>query len=215
MRKRILNFQSGYTLIELLAVITIVVVVGVIITGILISSLRGGSKSNVLDNVRQNGNSTITQMSKMIIYAQSFNGISDGTFDNNGNRVYITNCSQIISSSPSPSSPPSPTPTPMPKEYQYIKITSFDGGITVFGCNDSNDIPPSTIASNGASMIDTTPETGVKVSSCSFTCSQDGYGFPPTIGINFTLSQNTTSSFAEKQAIIPFQTSVTIRNNNL
>ena len=211
MRKRILNFQSGYTLIELLAVITIVVVVGVIVTGILISSLRGGSKSNVLDNVRQNGNDAITQMSKMIIYAQSFNGMSDGTVDSNGNRVYITNCTQIIS--PSPSS--SPTPTPTPKEYHYIKITSFDGGITVFGCNGSNDIPSNTIASNGASMIDTTLETGVKVSSCSFTCSQDGYGFPPTIGINFTLSQNTTSSFAEKQAIIPFQTSVTIRNNNL
>lgn len=211
MRKRIFNFQLGYTLIELLAVITIVVVVGVIITGILISSLRGGNKSNVLDNVRQNGNSTITQMSKMIIYAQSFNGMSDGTVDSNGNRVYITNCTQIISPSPSPSSPPTPTP----KEYHYIKITSFDGGTTVFGCNGLNDIPPNTIASNGASMIDTTLETGVKVSSCSFTCSQDGYGFPPTIGINFTLSQNTTSSFAEKKAIIPFQTSVTIRNNNL
>src|ERR1035437_2671426 len=115
------NFQRGYTLIELLAVISIVVVVGVIVAGILISSLRGGSKSNVLDNVRQNGDDAITQMSKMIIYAQSFNGISTD------NVTFTNNCIQTI--------PPSPSPSPSPVQYKYIKITAFDGGITVFGCN--------------------------------------------------------------------------------
>lgn len=180
---RIQNFQRGYTLIELLTVIAIVVVVGVIVAGILISSLRGGSKSNVLDNVRQNGNDAITQMSKMIIYAQSFNGVS-----NDGGVSYTTNCAQV-----SPS-------------YQYIKITSFDGGKTIFSCNGS------TIASNGASLIDT---ASVSLILCSFTCTQNNFGQAPTIGINFTLSQNTSSSFSEKQATIPFKTSVTIRNNNL
>lgn len=194
---RIQNFQRGYTLIELLAVITIVVVVGVIVAGILISSLRGGSKSNVLDNVRQNGNYAITQMSKMIIYAQSFNGVS-----RDGGNSYTTNC--IVNPPSSPSS--SPTPSPVPIEYQYIKITSFDGGQTIFSCSNS------TIASNGASLIDVST---VSLVSCSFTCTQDNLGQAPTIGINMTLSQNTTSSFAEKQATIPFQTSVTLRNNNL
>jgi len=194
MIKRIFNSESGYTLVELLAVVTIVIVVGVIAVGILISSLRGGSKTNVLDNVRQNGNSAIAQMSKMIIYAQSFNGVS-----RDSGISYTTNCVQ--------NSLTSPAPTPI--SYQYIKITSFDGGQTIFSCNGT------TIASNGASMIDTAPETGVMVSSCSFTCSQDSYGLLPTIGINFTLKQNVSSSFAEKQATLPFQTSVTIRNSNL
>lgn len=192
------NFQRGYTLIELLAVISIVVVVGVIVAGILISSLRGGSKSNVLDNVRQNGDDAITQMSKMIIYAQSFNGISTDKI------TFTNNCIQTI--------PPSPSPSPSPVQYKYIKITAFDGGTTVFGCNSPIDIPPNTIASNASSLIDT---SSVSVSSCYFTCSQTNFGQAPTIGINFTLSQNTSSSFAEKQATIPFQTSVTIRNNNL
>jgi len=198
MRKRIFNFQfsifnsEGYTLIELLAVIAIVVVVGVIVAGILISSLRGGSKSNVIDNVRQNGNVAITQMSKMLIYAQSFNGMSaDGI-------SYTTNCIQDI--------PPSPSPTPAPISYSYIKITSFDGGQTIFSCSNS------TIASNGASLIDAST---VSLVSCSFACTQNNFGQVPTIEINFILSANTTSSFAEKQATIPFSTSVTLRNNNL
>ncbi|MCL5019483.1 MAG: prepilin-type N-terminal cleavage/methylation domain-containing protein [Patescibacteria group bacterium] len=210
MKKRIFNFQfsifnseSGYTLVELLAVIAIVVVVGVIVTGILISSLRGGSKSNVLDNVRQNGNDAITQMSKMIIYAQSFNGAStDGAF-------YTTNCTQVI--------PPSPSPTPSSINYKYIKITSFDGGTTIFSCNGSTDNPPNTLASKSGSLasfslIDTST---VSLVSCYFSCTQTNFGQAPTIGINFTLSQNTSSGFAEKQATIPFQTSLTVRNRNL
>jgi prepilin-type N-terminal cleavage/methylation domain-containing protein len=197
MKKRIFNFESGYTLIELLAVITIVVVVGVIVAGILISSLRGGSKSNVLDNVRQNGNYAVTQMSKMIIYAQSFNGVS-----NDGGNSYITDCTINTPNSPLPS----PTSAPVPILYQYVKITSFDGGQTIFSCSNS------TIASNGASLIDTST---VSLTYCAFTCIQGDLSQAPTIGINLTLTQNTTSSFAEKQATIPFQTSVTLRNNNL
>lgn len=187
--------NKGYTLVELLAVIVVMVVVGVIITGILVSSLRGGSKSNVLDNVTQNGNNAIVQMSKMISYAKNFNGISTD------NITYTTNCTQVI--------PPSPSPTPTPVAYKYIKITAFDGGTTVFGCNGPSDSPPNTIASNASSLIDA---TSVAVSSCYFSCTQSGFGQIPTIGINFTLQQASASSFAEKTATVPFETSITMRN---
>jgi prepilin-type N-terminal cleavage/methylation domain-containing protein len=195
---KIKNFERGYTLVELLAVMSIVVVVGVIVAGILTSSLRGGSKSNVLDNVRQTGNFAVTQISKMISYSRSFNGIStNGGF-------YTTNCTQVI--------PPPPAPTPAPIVYKYIKITAFDGGQTIFSCiNDSSTGLP-TIASNGASLVDT---SNVSVTSCYFSCSQSNFGQPPTIGINLTLSQNNPSSLPEKTASVPFQTSVTIRNNSL
>ena len=198
MKKNLRFNQQGYTLIELLTVMVVVVVVGVIIAGILVSSLRGGSKSNVLNNVRENGNYAIVQISKMITYAQAFNGVSDGTVDINGNLIYTTDCTQII--------PPSPSPTPARVSYQYLKITSFDGGQTVFSCGNS------TIASNGASLVDT---SSVSVSACSFSCIQDNFGQLQTIGINFTLSQKTTSNLTEKNAAVPFQTSVRIRNNNL
>lgn len=202
------GLQAGYTLVELLAVIVIMVVVGSIVATIIVNSLRGTSKTNVLNSVRQNGNYTILQMSKMIAYAQYFNGVStDGT-------TYTTNCTGLSatpSPSPSPSSTPLPTPTPTPTPYKSIKITSFDGGITVFSCNGSADTPPNTIASNSASLIDTSAVSLV-ANSCYFTCTQNGFGLPPTIGINFTLSQAKTSGFAEQNASIPFVTSITMRN---
>jgi len=191
--------QKGYTLVELLAVIAVVIVVGVIISGILVSSLRGGSKSNVLDNVRQNGNNAIAQMSKMILYAQYFNGVST-----NG-QFFTTNCTQAPVVSPSP--------TPAPVNFKYLKITSFDGHQTIFSCSNTDSITGDvTISSGSASLID---NSTVVLDTCSFSCLQNNIGQPAIIGINFTLSQKTSSTFSEKKATIPFYTSITIRNNNL
>lgn len=191
--------SNGYTLIELLAVIIIIVVVGSIIVGILTYSLRGGNRSSNVEDLRQNGNYALSQMTKMIAYAKTFEGVSTGALDGNGNMIYDTNCI--------PTNPPAPTPTPTPTQYSYIKILSFDGGETVFSC-DSGLTP--TISSNSASMLDTTLVT---VSFCSFTCTQTNLTFPPTININFTLSKKNSGSFSESNFSIPFNTSVTLRNN--
>jgi len=68
--------SSGFTLIELLVVILVIFSVGVLIASVLFSALRGANKTNTIDTVRRNGNSAITQMSRMIRYSQSFDGIS-------------------------------------------------------------------------------------------------------------------------------------------
>lgn len=191
-KSKVKNSQSGYTLIELLAVIIILVTVGGLITSILVTSLRGGNKSNTTNEVRENGNYIISQMSKMITFAKSFDGVStDGTPNS-----YVANC--IVTQ------PPPPTPAPAPVSYQYIKITSFDGGQTVFSCNGS------AIASNGASLINV---SNLSVSACSFLCTQTNLLSSPTIDINFTLSKAAAGLFVENQSKIIFQTSVTPRNN--
>lgn len=189
MKNKILN-NKGYTLIELLAVIVILVSVGAIITSILVTALRGGSRSNTTNEVRDSGNYAISQMSKMLTFAKTFDGVSTDGIN------YVTNC--IVTQ------PPAPTPTIAPVTYQYIKITSFDGGQTVFSCNGS------TIASNGASLINV---TNLTVSSCSVLCSQTNLLSSPTIDINFTLSKLNSGFFVENQTTIPFKTSVTPRNN--
>jgi prepilin-type N-terminal cleavage/methylation domain-containing protein len=189
MNKKIKNSQKGYTLIELLAVIIILVTVGAIITSILVTSLRGGNKSNTVNDVRQNGNYVLSQMSKMIAYARSFDGVStDGA-------NYVTDCTIT--------QPPAPTPSITPVLYNYIKISSFDGGQTVFSCTGS------TIASNGASL---TNSANLNVTNCSFYCSQSNVLAPPTININFSLSKANAGFFVENQTTIPFETSVTPRN---
>ncbi len=178
--------QKGYTLIELLVVMIVLVTVGIIVTAILVSSLRGTNKAVTTETVRKNGNHTIQQIAKMIEFAQSFVGVS------NDNLSFSTAC---LSSSPIP-------------QYKYIKIISFDNNATTFSCLNSQAAP---IASNGASLVNA---SDISVTSCYFTCSRSSISQPPVIGINFTLSQSQQSSFFEKRATIPFSTSVVIRNLN-
>lgn len=178
--------QQGYTLIELLIVMFVMITVGLIITTILVSSLRGSNKTNTVNTIRQNGNYAILQISKMLEFAQTFGGVStDGS-------NYTTSCS-------SPGTP-----------YSSIKIKSFDNGQTVFSCDNSSSKISSISASLNASLINADE---VNVTSCYFTCSRN-ISVPPTIGINFTLTQKSASGLFEKQEKINFQTSVIMRNLN-
>ncbi len=188
-----LKVTLGFTMVELLAVIVVLVALGSMIGGIFFATLRGTNKSNALTVVRQNGDAALLQMTKTIRNAKAFNGVStDGV-------SYTTDCTVT---------PAVPTPTPVP--YQYIKVTSFDGGVVTYSCDTS---PVATIASNSGSLIDTTAVELVQ-SSCMISCSQSSAADVPTIGIRFTLKQKTTSTFPENQALLPFQTSVSLRNGS-
>lgn len=178
--------QSGYSLIELLVVMIVLVTVGFIVATILVSSLRGTNKAITTETIRRNGNYTILQISKMIEFAQNFIGVS------NDNLTFTSVC-------------PTTSPTP---HYNHIKIKSFDNSDTTFSCFLNSDAP---IASNGASLVNSDE---VAVTSCYFTCDRSNVSQPPVIGISFILSQKQFSSFFEKRATIPFETSVTMRNLN-
>lgn len=178
--------KNGYTLIELLVVMVVLLTVGFIVAVILVSSLRGSSKATTTETIRRNGNYTILQISKMIEFAQTFEGMS------NDNNSYSTAC---------------PTPSPA-STYKYIKIKSFDNIETTFSCFLNSSAP---IASNGATFVNT---NDVSVTSCYFTCSRSSINQPPVIGINFTLSQQGSPNFFEKKGTISFETSVTMRNLN-
>lgn len=199
--------SNGFTFIELLAVIAVLISIGAIIGTILITSLRGTNKTNTITNVRQNGNYALSIMAKMIREAKHFDGVSQN------DSTYTINCIQ-----PTPS-PGAPTPTPVP--YKYLRITSFDNGQTTFACCSG---PPPTIASSSAAsacsnyapLIDTSTISLV-ASTCSFTCSQISAVNVPTIQIHFELNAYNVNPtvLPEKTAgasAIPFDTSITFRN---
>jgi type II secretory pathway pseudopilin PulG len=194
--------ESGYTLIELLAVIIVLMTVGTIITVILISALRGGDRSATVNNVRQSGDYAISQMSKMITYARSFDGISDGT-------SWYANCV-----SPSVGAG---TPTPVPPNYSALKVTSFDGGQTTFFCDNTNQAIASQSGSASPTYLTDTSTTVVTAGSCYFTCKQSSESAPPTINIYFDLNSKPSGSgitpFVEKRSSIHFEITVTMRNN--
>lgn len=187
-QRSVASSQSGFTLVELLAVMVVIGVVGGAMGTILISSLVGTNKTNSIDNVRQNGNFALFQMSKTIEFSRNFYGVStDGI-------QYTTDCTQ-----------PAVSPTPTPTKYSYIKIVPDSGQTVVFSCSGT------TISSNSASILDT---SNVSATSCFFTCSQDSLVLPPTIGIDFSLSQSKPGNFTENKTSVSFSTSVTLRNLN-
>jgi prepilin-type N-terminal cleavage/methylation domain-containing protein len=184
---------KGFTLIEILIVLGILVVVGSLITSIFYSSLRGTVKTNTATVLKQNGAYGLNRLTTVIRYG-SFEGISP---DNTAGS-YSTTCS----SSGTPGS--------------YLKIRSNDSSnsLSVIACCPNNNIY---INGNGAcsapeQLFDTT-SSGVRLISCQFTCRQASAINIPVIGIDFFLSQyNITPGFEESTASQRFQTSVSLRN---
>lgn len=64
--KKKYSLQSGFTLLELLVSIAVVAVIGSTLSIILVNSLRGANKANVVTSVRQNGNNAVLQLAKNI-----------------------------------------------------------------------------------------------------------------------------------------------------
>lgn len=104
----------------------------------------------------------------------------------------------------------SPFPCSPSVSTNTVTITTPDNQQVTYSCGGQ----PATIASNGASLLDTNT---VALNACSFTCSQESDSDLPIITITFSLLQQSNSTFAERIASaspVNFQTSVGIRNIN-
>ncbi len=63
--------NKGFTIVELLVVVVIMVIMGVIFTDILIESLRGRNKVNAINQVKQNGQIVLDKLSNEIRSAEA------------------------------------------------------------------------------------------------------------------------------------------------
>lgn len=180
--------ESGFTLIEILVVIVVLMSTGIVIGAILFSSLRGASKANILTTAQQNGDYAMSQMVKTIRNAKSFGGVSIDEPETN-DTGWLTDCSESELT-----------------HYRYVKITSPSNEEIVYSCKNES------IFFNAGSLID---ESLVKTKegSCYFTCTQNNPTESPTIGINFTLVQTGNTTSVEKAVSLPFSTSVRMRNS--
>jgi len=203
------NFQKGFTLIELLASTIVIVTVGVIIVGIVVSSLRGTNKTNTISVSRQNGTYAIAQISKMLRFAQSVDAVDGGSPS-----VCIVGIT--------------PTPQSQLVGYNSITFTSVDGGTTTIACKKLSELSPTpnpapdpnepeTIASNGASLLDTSI-VQIPPGRCKITCNQSTVSDAMSIGINFSLESRRPTGvvllpeFTASSSAIEFNTSLILRN---
>lgn len=179
--------MKGFTLVELLIAAILIVVVSTVTTSIITTSLRSASKTTLSSTIRQSGSYITEQIVDFVRYATQFNGVKALSTD-----AYTTYCANPAT------------------QYHYLSLTTSTNTQVIFYCGAS--VSPSVtppIASNGASLIDT---TAISVSNCYFTCSQTSNSSPPIIGIYFTLSQAGSSNFSENNVSLPFSDSAFMRN---
>jgi prepilin-type N-terminal cleavage/methylation domain-containing protein len=73
--------ERGFTLVELMISLFIVVSLGAVVMNIFLATLRGSRKSTVVNKVRQNGNYAVSTMSREIQYSQ-ITSLCDGSITN-------------------------------------------------------------------------------------------------------------------------------------
>ncbi len=103
------KLKYGYTIIELLAVVSILVIISGIISGILYSTLRGTGKTRINTEISQNGAYALSVFTNSVVDSGSVTQIND---------VDIDDCT----ASPSGTS---------------ITLKRLDGSATNFACSDN------------------------------------------------------------------------------
>lgn len=180
------SLAYGFTLVEVLVSFGIILALGSIMLATFVTTSRMTTKVNNLVSIRQNGNAAMTQIEKMLQYAEHFEGAGTSA------GAWVTSCVGAM-------------PT-----FKHIRVRSFDGGTIQVSCMQA----ATTIASNSASLIDAT-NFSVPFATCSFSCTQPDLDTPPTIGISFIIQKRIANTFLEDPTPLPFTTSVTIRNKRL
>lgn len=126
------NNSFGFTLIEMLVSIAIIITTTTVVVAILASSFSGITRSAVSEDVRQNGNNAITRMTRTVQFAQSFQGVSKDNVD------YETDCEATEGD-----------------RFNYLKVMN-NSQTTTISCTDSDIIigPSSIIDKSKVSVVE-------------------------------------------------------------
>src|SRR3989344_4762174 len=140
------QMSKGFTLVEILVAMAIIISAATAVTVLLASSFRVSNKTTSIEAVRQSGNSALSQITKTIQFADHFVGVSQ-----NGS-TYYSSC------------PPPPNPTlyyhVRVKSGDYVKRFTCGGGGNLY--INENDLG----GGNNQALIDTAK---VNITSCQFT----------------------------------------------
>ena len=158
-----------------------------LIVGILYSTLRGGNKTKVTNDVSQNGNYALSIISNTARLAESVTKVGG---------VDVSDCTDPLQST----------------EKTSIEFKQADDSLISFSCDAQTQSIASTSGTVTTYLID---NNTVKVdpASCTFSCLQNDANpySQPIISVSFTVSQRANAT-NENTANSPFNTSVTMRN---
>lgn len=196
--------RKAFTLIEMVIVTGVLMVVSVVITQIVLSSIRSSVKSESIREMKQNGDQAIDTITRMIQNASDIKNPSAASF-----------CSAA----------PGTT-------KDSIMITNPDGYQTIFRCVEVDTIPriASTAAYNDVAIVPTSEQiltagqtklvqatnkssVGCAAMPLQFTCVLNGTS-PETITVSFGLVPSRGSNTYVDQAFSRYTNTVVIRNQS-
>lgn len=181
--------KNGFTLVEMLVVISVLGIAGVLILNIFTSSLRGSNKTQIIGVIKQNGQAVLENMDKTIRGADNVVCINnDGntiTVVQNGGYTrfrFIAPSSMITGDCKSQNGCILEDFPVQPSTGDKAKIQFFLENV----CTDP--IGTDTIPSNSyQTLTDSNPQTGVSIIAGSFTKLPPQPGFKDTVSIQFTV----------------------------
>jgi prepilin-type N-terminal cleavage/methylation domain-containing protein len=180
---KVQSFLPGFTFIELLVSMSIILLVGSLILVVFFMSLRGAEKSQHLLTLRQNGNFALTQMVKSVRLAKGFpeGTLCDGT-------TALPSIS-IISATDLTITTYACTEAEPGSEFATIASRSASGDETQL-------LDGSTVKTNG----------------CSFTCGTQGPFQTPYLRINFSLIPAAADPQQSDTSSLPFSSTIILKN---
>lgn len=190
---------AGFTLVEILVVISVLSIVGVIILTIFSQTLRGNNKAQILSAIKQNGQSVLENMDKNIRNSDSIVCISP----DNSTLVVVKQGSytryKFLSGSIQQDFPTQPPP-PASKADVKIFLASI--------CTDTlgtDSLTPAQV------LTDTNSQTGVNLISGSFTPGTKGLKDSVTISFQLGPGRGVSSSLSGQIDPVSFETTIQLR----
>lgn len=190
--------ERGFTLVEMLVVVAIMAVAAIILVQTFSGILRGNSKSQVLGSIKQNGQSAIDTMDKVIRNAGALVcPLSSGdTLVVQNSDGSFTRYKFIA-----------PAPPTNPTANGYILQDKTLAGSTVPNCTEA----PATYQI----LTDTDKKTGVSITNGLFSINKEGSSSIITVEFTGEPGLDFQAAFGSQIDSVKFKTSVTIRLYNL
>ncbi len=210
--------KNGFTMVEMLVVISLLAIVGVIILTIFSNTLKGTNKSQIISVIKENGQSILENMDKTI--RGSDNVVCVGTAVNANDTLVVKKAGQYIRYrmiSPSPSVNgyiQQDFPQPL---CGATDINAFEVPLCGDSMGGDCSIPAQTITDTNTTSgvsVDCYQQDCMNPSDSIFTRTQSSG--PDQVTIKFNLSPGVAAPQAISGQIDPvsFQTTIELRNTN-
>lgn len=189
-------YKRGFTLVELIAVIGILVILSSVVVGVMTSTLRGSNKATITNAVSYNGDYALTTASSAIVNSNKINSL----IDTSGTSRPLTYFGA-------------------PLALSLIEVEDFDKSRVIVECTADNRfiitrwqaVSTGPIPTPAVRDLINTSDVKIKASTCKINYIRNLSYDTPQVEIAFTIEQTGTPLY-ESQAQASFKTRVTLRN---